>query len=110
MRSIGRCTYLESKNPFGNPDAVNQLEQRYFEPGNLGFKAFRTPGLIAETQKKGVDKAEIGKGDPIMGMMICNDRRWPESWRCYGLQGVEVVLCGYNTAGFALDLWAPGSR
>jgi len=40
-----------------------------------------------------------------MGMMICNDRRWPESWRCDGLQGVEVVLCGYNTAGFAPDLW-----
>lgn len=40
-----------------------------------------------------------------MGMMICNDRRWPEAWRCLGLQGVEVVLCGYNTAGFAPDLW-----
>lgn len=40
-----------------------------------------------------------------MGMMICNDRRWPEGWRCFGLQGVEVVLCGYNTAGFAPDLW-----
>lgn len=38
-------------------------------------------------------------------MMICNDRRWPEAWRCLGLQGVEVVLCGYNTAGFAPHLW-----
>ena len=37
--------------------------------------------------------------------MICNDRRWPEAWRCLALQGVELVLCGYNTAGWAPDLW-----
>ena len=30
-------------------------------------------------------------------MMICNDRRWPESYRVMGLQGVEMILCGYNT-------------
>lgn len=91
--------------PFDNPDAVNQLEKRYFEPGDLGFKAFRAPDLIFGAQKKGVGTVRPGKGDPIMGMMICNDRRWVESWRCYGLQGVEVILCGYNTAGFAPDLW-----
>ena len=94
-----------TKEPFENPDAVNQLEKRYFEPGNLGFKAFRTPDLILGAAKKGLGVEEAGKGDPIMGMMICNDRRWAEGWRCYGLQGVEVVLCGYNTAGFAPDLW-----
>jgi hypothetical protein len=32
-----------------------------------------------------------------VGMMICNDRRWPESYRVMGLQGVELILCGYNT-------------
>jgi predicted amidohydrolase len=32
-----------------------------------------------------------------MGMMICNDRRWPEAWRVLGLQSVELVLLGYNT-------------
>ena len=32
-----------------------------------------------------------------MGMMICNDRRWPEAWRVLGLQSVELVMCGYNT-------------
>lgn len=93
-----------TKEPFENPDAVNQLEKRYFEPGNLGFKAFRVPELVDGTLKKG-DEMVAGKGDPIMGMMICNDRRWAEGWRCYGLQGVEVVLCGYNTAGWAPDLW-----
>ena len=30
-------------------------------------------------------------------MMICNDRRWPETYRVMGLHGVEMILCGYNT-------------
>ncbi|PIA98168.1 N-carbamoyl-D-amino acid hydrolase [Cercospora beticola] len=78
--------------PFSNPDATNQLEKRYFLPGDLGFEAFRIPDLAQNTE-------------PIFGMLICNDRRWPEAWRCLGLQGVKVVLCGYNTAAFAPELW-----
>ncbi|MFQ6021426.1 MAG: N-carbamoyl-D-amino-acid hydrolase [Acidiferrobacterales bacterium] len=54
------------------------LEKRYFEPGDFGFPVWRT-------------------GGGIVGMCICNDRRWPETWRCMGLQGVELVLLGYNT-------------
>ena len=30
-------------------------------------------------------------------MCICNDRRWPETYRVMGMQGVELVLLGYNT-------------
>ena len=30
-------------------------------------------------------------------MLICNDRRWPEAYRVMGLQGVELVILGYNT-------------
>ncbi|KAF2691580.1 carbon-nitrogen hydrolase [Lentithecium fluviatile CBS 122367] len=82
--------------PFPEPDAVNQLEKRYFKPGNLGFKAFRVPDLTDAT---------ADSGEPIFGMMICNDRRWAESWRCLGLQGVEVVLTGYNTPGWAPQMW-----
>ncbi|KAK1596667.1 carbon-nitrogen hydrolase [Colletotrichum navitas] len=82
--------------PFADPDATNQLEKRYFKPGDLGFNAFRVPDLVESTKER---------GEPIFGMMICNDRRWAESWRVLGLQGVEVVLCGYNTAGFAPLLW-----
>ena len=82
--------------PFNNPDAVNQLEKRYFKPGNLGFEPFRVPGLIPYDEER---------GEPIFGMMICNDRRWAEAWRVLGLQGVEVVLCGYNTNGFAPEMW-----
>jgi predicted amidohydrolase len=30
-------------------------------------------------------------------MCICNDRRWPETYRLLGLAGAEMILCGYNT-------------
>lgn len=54
------------------------LEKRYFEPGDFGFPTFDAFG---------------GK----MGMCICNDRRWPETYRVMGLAGVELVMLGYNT-------------
>jgi N-carbamoyl-D-amino-acid hydrolase len=65
--------------------AYQQLEKRYFEYGDLGFPAFR---------------AGPDWGHAIMGMMICNDRRWPEGWRVLGLQGVELVCIGYNSAAY----------
>jgi Asp/Glu/hydantoin racemase/predicted amidohydrolase len=83
--------------PFSNPAATNQLEKRYFLPGDLGFHAFRVPNLAEDSE-------------PIFGMMICNDRRWPEAWRTLGLQGVEVVLCGYNTVAFAPELWGSDAK
>lgn len=58
--------------------AFQHLEKRYFEPGNLGFPVW---DLL----------------DGKMGMCICNDRRWPETFRVMGLQGVEMVMLGYNT-------------
>jgi predicted amidohydrolase len=33
----------------------------------------------------------------VFGMCICNDRRWPETFRVLGLQGVEMVTLGFNT-------------
>ncbi|KAH8201363.1 hypothetical protein TruAng_004446 [Truncatella angustata] len=91
--------------PLPDPKAFQQLEKKYFTPGDLGFQAFRAPGLIqgalkAEDVEPGIESQ--GKGDPILGMLICNDRRWPEAWRPYGLQGVELVIEGYNTTA-----WAP---
>jgi predicted amidohydrolase len=35
--------------------------------------------------------------DGVFGMCICNDRRWPETFRVLGLQGVEMVTLGFNT-------------
>lgn len=58
--------------------AFQHLEKRYFEKGDLGFPVFGGAG---------------GK----MGMCICNDRRWPETWRMLGLGGAELVMLGYNT-------------
>ncbi|KAK4936231.1 hypothetical protein LTR28_010201 [Elasticomyces elasticus] len=97
-----------TKEPFEDPDAINQLEKRYFEPGNLGFQAFRVPGLVSNALKKdsaGADENNAGKGDPILGMLICNDRRWPEAWRVYSLQGVELIVFGFNTGSNMAHLW-----
>jgi predicted amidohydrolase len=61
------------------PNAPFQhLEKRYFDVGNEGFRVWRF-------------------GEAVVGMCICNDRRWPETWRVLGLQGVEIVALGYNT-------------
>jgi predicted amidohydrolase len=61
------------------PDRPFQHAERYyFEPSPEGFGVWRAFG-------------------GLVGMMICNDRRWPESYRVMGLQGVELILCGYNT-------------
>ncbi len=32
-----------------------------------------------------------------VGMAICNDRRWPETYRVMALQGAELVVLGFNT-------------
>ncbi len=62
-----------------DPERTHQhLEKRYFDPGDLGFPVWRTLG-------------------GVFGMCICNDRRWPETFRVMGLQGVEMVTLGFNT-------------
>lgn len=53
------------------------LEKRYFEPGT-DFPVFNAFG-------------------GVFGMAICNDRRWTETYREMGVQGVEMILIGYNT-------------
>jgi predicted amidohydrolase len=58
--------------------AFQHLEKRYFEVGNLGFRVWRYL-------------------DTITGMLICNDRRWPEAFRVLALQGAEIVALGFNT-------------
>jgi predicted amidohydrolase len=54
------------------------LERRYFEPGDLGFPVFDYRGVR-------------------VGLSLCNDRRWPETYRMLCLNGAQVVLIGYNT-------------
>jgi predicted amidohydrolase len=57
---------------------TTHLERRYFEPGNLGFPVYDFRGVR-------------------IGLSLCNDRRWPESYRMLCLNGAQVVLIGYNT-------------
>ncbi|KPI43895.1 N-carbamoyl-D-amino acid hydrolase [Cyphellophora attinorum] len=87
-----------TREPLKDGSGAHHLEKRYFEPGDLGFEAFRAPNV-------GEHPGSDGRKDAIMGMLICNDRRWPEAWRCYGLQGVELILCGYNTPGYNPAFW-----
>ena len=73
-----RKIHLPGHDEFDPERSFQHLEKRYFQPGDLGFPVFRNMNAW-------------------MGMMICNDRRWPESYREMGLQGVELTMLGYNT-------------
>jgi len=61
------------------PDAPFQhLEKKFFSVGDRGFGVWDSM-------------------DVRLGMCICNDRRWPETYRSMALQGAELVVLGYNT-------------
>ncbi len=62
----------EPERPF------QHLERRYFEEGQEGFQVWEAFGAT-------------------VGAALCNDRRWPETYRVLGLLGAELVLIGYNT-------------
>ncbi|MFK4769312.1 N-carbamoyl-D-amino-acid hydrolase [Rhizobium sp. ZW T2_16] len=84
-----RKIHLPGHSEYDSERAFQHLEKRYFEPGDLGFNVWRNEGVI-------------------MGMAICNDRRWPETFRCLGLQGVELVTIGYNTPSVNAQMSAEG--
>lgn len=73
-----RKVHLPGHAEFDPTRAFQHLEKRYFEPGDLGWPVWRFMG-------------------GLVGMAICNDRRWPETYRVMGLQGVEMVVLGFNT-------------
>ena len=77
-----RKVHLPGHKEYDPRRKVQHLEKRYFEVGDLGFPVVRAP---------------VGEAEVNIGMMICNDRRWPEAWRVLGLQQVELVMLGYNT-------------
>src|SRR2546428_760817 len=62
-------------------------EPYYFAHGDTGYKVFDACGAK-------------------VGIAICQDRRYPESYRALALQGAEIILIGYNTpiSALALDL------
>ena len=70
------------------PDGFAQVyEPYYFAHGDTGYRVFDACGAK-------------------VGIAICQDRRYPESYRALALQGAEVILIGYNTpiSALALDL------
>ncbi len=73
-----RKIHLPGHAEFEPSRPFQHLEKRYFDVGDLGFGVWRLLG-------------------GLIGLCICNDRRWPETYRVMGLQGVEMVLLGYNT-------------
>lgn len=77
---VGKYRKIHLPGHFTNEEwrPFQHLEKYYFEKGDLGFPVF--DAMNAK-----------------VGMCICNDRRWPETWRVLGLGGAELVLLGYNT-------------
>ena len=69
------------ENTFGN-------EKLYFKPGNLGYPVFDTPWGVK------------------FGVVICNDRHFPEGPRILGIKGADLLLV--PTASFGVHyrpLW-----
>lgn len=58
--------------------AFQHLEKRYFDAGTEPFSTVNVFG-------------------GVFGQAICNDRRWPETYRESALRGAEMLLIGYNT-------------
>jgi predicted amidohydrolase len=68
------------------PDGFAQVyEPYYFAHGDSGYKVFDCAGAR-------------------VGIAICQDRRYPESYRCLALEGAELILIGYNTPTSPLAL------
>jgi N-carbamoyl-D-amino-acid hydrolase len=71
------------------PDSPFQsLEKKYFEVGDLGFPVWQEQGAT-------------------IGMCLCNDRRWPETYRVMAMQNAELILIGYNTRYYNTDWEEP---
>jgi predicted amidohydrolase len=73
-----RKTHIPGHEEIEHWRAFQHLERRYFEESSEGFHVWDAFG---------------GR----IGIATCNDRRWPETYREMGLQGVEMILIGYNT-------------
>lgn len=66
-------------------EVARVFEPHYFTSGDTGFKVC------------GTKKARVG-------IAICQDRRYPEVYRCLGLAGAEIIVSGYNTPLYPLAL------
>jgi predicted amidohydrolase len=67
------------------PGQFRVYEPYFFDHGDTGLHPFPTK-------------------DAVLGMMLCQDRRFPETYRALGLRGAEVIVSGYNTPAHPLSL------
>lgn len=71
------------------PSIPHGLERSYFAPGNVGYPVFATP---------------YGR----IGVLICYDRHFPESYRHLALGGAEMVFtCANSPTAFSKRNWLP---
>ena len=85
IRGKYRKVHLPGNAVYDPTLKLQHLEPFYFEPGNLGFPVFEAFGARC-------------------GLLICNDRRWPEPYRVMGLQAVELICLGYNSPSVLPDM------
>jgi predicted amidohydrolase len=81
-----RKTHIPGHSEHKPKAPFQHLELKYFEVGDTGFKVLR-------------------EFDMNIGMCLCNDRRWPETFRVMSLQGAELAVLGYNTPSMNIH-WA----
>ena len=72
-----RKVHLPGHEEYESWREFQHLERRYFQAGET-FPTWQAFG-------------------GVVGMALCNDRRWPETYRCLALGGAELILIGYNT-------------
>lgn len=90
-------------------------------PDGRRVKSYRKNHLSKEHFKDlvidEVSYMRAGQGFPVfntqygkIGVLICRDRWFPESWRVLGLAGAEIVFVPTASAGSLKDLFVPSMR
>lgn len=80
--------YRKNHIPWTVNEETSCYEKFYFKPGQ-GFPVYK-----------------LDNGSTV-GCLLCYDRSFPESWRMYGLQNVEVVCMAACTWGYRGKLFLP---
>jgi N-carbamoylputrescine amidase len=81
-----RKMHIPMIKPKGVDPTYQDYEKFYYAPGDLGFPVFVT------------DKLKLG-------MAICYDRNFPETWRCLTLNGAEVVFLSVTSFGWRKEIY-----
>lgn len=102
---LGYAELSEDGTPYNTSILVNEsgdIVGRYRKIHLPGHDDHKKDAPFQHLEKKffRVGDQTFGVWDTLdarIGMCLCNDRRWPETWRVMALQNAEVVVLGYNT-------------